>query len=186
MKIKSKNKKISKKIIIIPIVVLLIAFIALEKLNVINLIHIHNQNNVTNEKNSTKIDENQATDDQINNGNNTKSNSSSDKPNQPTSIDGSNKKSVQVTITSYNQGTNSLDIRAIIGTVTSSGSCKLSLTKNSLTIARSVNVQAQATISACESFSIPLSEIGTGQWKATVSFENDTLLGSSSVDIMIK
>lgn len=190
MIIKNKNKKNIKKIMIFvaaALAFILIAGAILEKLHIINLFNSPtSQQNASEKQNSTKIDNNPATNEQINNGNDTKTGSSSDTPPVPTVIKGSDKKTVQLTISAANQNNQSLQIRVMIGAIESSGQCNLLLTNGTATVKKTAGAQSQATTSTCMGFDIPLSELSGGTWSITVDYSSDKLIGTVSQDVVIK
>ena len=184
-----KNKKNTKKIIIsvaIALSFIIISVAILEKLHIIDIIKSpSSQQNDTVKQNSTKIDNNQATEEQIKNGNGTKTGSNSDSPSEPTIIEGSDKKNVQLTISAVNQINQLLQIRIIVGAIESGGQCSLILTNGDNTIKKTVGVQSQATTSTCMGFDIPLSELSSGTWSITVSYSSDNLTGVVNQDYRV-
>ena len=69
---------------------------------------------------------------------------------------------------------------------TNTGNCTLTLTMGDQVIARQSEVQALPSYTTCKGFDIPMSELTTGTWLATVSFKNDQYSGSVSQSITIK
>jgi hypothetical protein len=116
-----------------------------------------------------------------------KSSSNSDITPAPTTIPGSDKKDVQVTITSANQNESTLQIRALIGAVEDTGVCTLTLTSTGKTpVTKTANVQALASTSTCQGFDMPVSELSTGTWHLHIEYSSSALIGSASQDIVIK
>lgn len=136
---------------------------------------------------NNSIDFGPATKEQIDAGNQVKSSSSSDTPTEPTIIPGSDKKSVQVSITAANQNDSTLQIRTLIGAVENTGLCTITLTsEGKTTVIKTAIAQALARTSTCQGFDIPVSEISIGTWHVLVEYNSDTLTGSATQDIVIK
>lgn len=135
-----------------------------------------------------------ATTDQKQNGTTIKSNSASssstsgsDQPAAPTPIPGSTQKSVAVTITSANQNGSTLQIRALIAAVEDSGTCTLTLSQSGQqTVTKTAATQALASSSTCQGFDIPTSDLTTGVWHATITYNSSALTGAATKDITIQ
>lgn len=107
-------------------------------------------------------------------------------PTPPTSPTDS-RSTVGVEITALNQSSETLYIRALIQTVTSSGTCSLSMTSaNGKTYSASASIQAGPSSSTCQGFNVPVSSLEKGSWSVTISFQNDTLKGSTAKDATIQ
>lgn len=192
MIIKNKNKKNIKKVVILlalaTLLVTLISGIILEKLHIINLFNSTTSQQTTPEPlNSTKIDTNPATNEQINNGNTTKTSPKSDTPQQPTVTDGNTKKAVSLTISSVNQNGSTLQIRVLVGADENTGTCTLTLSSaGRSTVTETAGTQALASTSTCKGFDVPTSELSIGTWHALISYESPDLTGTVSQDVVIK
>jgi len=135
-----------------------------------------------------------ATSDQQKNGATIKSNgatsssaSGSDKPPAPTPIPASTQKSVSVSITAANQNGSILQIRALIGAVENNGTCTLTLSQaGQQTITKTAATQALASTSTCQGFDVPTSELSTGVWHITITYDSPTLTGAATKDVTIK
>jgi len=113
--------------------------------------------------------------------------SGSDQPPAPTPISGSTQQNIGLTITAANQNGSTFQVRTVIDTVTNSGTCTLTMSQaGSTTVTRSANVQPLATTSTCQGFDIPVSSLASGDWNLTVSFSNDSLVGSASKKVTIQ
>lgn len=77
-------------------------------------------------------------------------------------------------------------IRAIIQTVTSSGTCGLAVSKGSIVITRQAEVQALSNYSTCKGFDIPTSEFSPGKWQVVVNFSSANKKGSGSSEVVIE
>jgi len=189
MKITSK-KSSKKPILITAVLVLLVAGAAATYVYAFNGSILGWNNHNTSDKPSTNLDK--PTDEQIKSGNDiknnnaTKPNGTTDTPPVPAEQPGSSKKSVEVIITAANQNNDLLQIRAQISTVTNTGQCTLNLTKSGNTITKTTGAQALANTSTCKGFDIPVSELSPGSWRATLTYENDTLMGTASKTIPIQ
>lgn len=93
--------------------------------------------------------------------------------------------SVAMSITALNQTSTTLQIRTQINTVTSEGTCNLSLTNGTQTVTRTSGVQALASVSTCQGFDVPLSSLPPGNWTAQITFSNTTSTGNVSKQITI-
>lgn len=99
---------------------------------------------------------------------------------------GQNKSTVTVSIPSANQVGSYYHITSQINTVTANGTCTLTLSKaGQTTVTATASVQAQATVSTCEGFSVPLSQLSTGTWQVNLIFSSDTLTGSTTTSIVV-
>lgn len=106
---------------------------------------------------------------------------------EPTPSDDGGKPIVGVDITSVNQDEMSLKLRAIIKTISSSGTCQLSMTHSSgSTYASSANAQALASSTTCKGFDIPLDNLKSGSWKVTLSYENDNVQGQTTKEVSVQ
>ena len=180
------QKKHTRKIIIPAIGVLLISSIA--------LIYVYAfKGNILGWKasytttNSNNVDYEPATIEQKQAGSQVKTGSNSDTPSAPTVIQGSNKKSVQMTITAVNQNGSTLQIRSLISAVENTGVCTLTLTSaDKPTVTKTANSQALASTSTCQGFDISTSELSAGTWHAVIEYSSASLTGSTAQDIVIK
>lgn len=97
------------------------------------------------------------------------------------------KSTVGVILSATNKTDSTLQVRAIIQNVTNTGECTLILKKQGTETIRTykVGVQASSSTSTCKGFDIPLSELSTGTWELSLIFENDSLRGETSKDVII-
>jgi len=129
-----------------------------------------------------------ATPEQQQAGDSVKSGSTTDTPPKPTPIPGSSKKSVEVSITSLNSNSPNgpLQIRAQIGAVDDTGVCTLTLTSPGRSmVTKTASTQSLASISTCNGFDVPLSELSAGIWKAQIQYSSNALSGTASQDVDI-
>lgn len=134
------------------------------------------------------------TDEQVSTGNDIKKQSSdttdpnnvgSDRPATPVVESGQTKATVPVTISAANQNDGVLQVRTLISAITSSGTCTLTLTKNSTTVTKTSEVQSLPSSATCKGFDIPVSEISAGEWQLKVVFENDTIKGENTKTVTV-
>lgn len=173
-----------KYTVLITFIILFFVFtiiLLLEKNGITNLY----DNNKNIENNSTNIDYNEPTINQINAGNSVKSSGSSDTPPAPTEIPGSDKKSVQLMITSKNQTDTVFQIRALISAVENNGTCTLTLSNSNKTVTKTAKSQALSTTSTCQGFDVPISELSSGSWDVLIEYNSDTLTGKVTEEIII-
>lgn len=89
--------------------------------------------------------------------------------------------SLSVSFTAVNQSDNSLQVRANISSLTSNGTCELSLTgPNGTVVTKSSGVQALASNSTCQGFDIPLSELSKGSWTVKLKVTTNNVTGEVS------
>lgn len=94
--------------------------------------------------------------------------------------------SVPVEITSVNTSGSTLLVRAIVHTVSDSGSCKLSIQQNGVVIySDEANLQALAGSSSCKGFNVPLSSLKSGKHMVTVKYSNGASTGEASREISL-
>jgi hypothetical protein len=91
-----------------------------------------------------------------------------------------------VSITSSNQTDNQLQIRSLIGAVSSNGTCTLILTKDSLKVTKQSDIQAGPSSSTCKGFDVPTSELSRGIWQVTISVVIGNQNGSASKAVTIQ
>lgn len=190
---KLQSKKIPKKpLLITTVVVVLLVASVLTYVYAFNgnIFGWNNQKTSSNETPSTNL--NTPTDEQIKAGNDIKNENvkktdeNTNTPPTPSSNPGSNKQDVEVIITAANQNSGTLQIRTQISRVVNTGQCTLNLTKSGKTVTKTADVQALATTSTCKGFDIPVSELSTGSWNATLTYESDTLSGTASTVVTIQ
>jgi hypothetical protein len=191
MKIPINKRRFPKKIIIIIGVILLLLAGALVYVYAFNG-NLFGWKSAQN--NSGTVNYGPATTDQKQNGATIKSNSASssstngsDQPSAPAPIPGSAQKSVSVTITAANQNGSTLQIRALIGAVENTGTCTLMLSQTGQqTVTKTAGTQALSSTSTCQGFDVPTSELSTGVWHITITYNSPTLTGATTKDVTIQ
>jgi hypothetical protein len=91
-----------------------------------------------------------------------------------------------VSFTSVAQVDGVLRIRSQISPLISSGDCTLSLTKDSTTVTKSAGVYASASVSTCQGFDVPTSELSAGMWSVTLNVKSGDRSGQSATSTEIK
>ena len=186
----SKNKNIiPKKAIIASVMATLLVLV----IGSLTYVYIFNGNlfgwssgKTTTNTTTNSVDYSPATTEQQQSGTQVKSSGSSDTPPTPTTIPGSDKKNVQIMITSAHQNGTILQIKSQIGAVEETGICTLLLTSTGQTdITKTANVQALANTSTCQGFDVPTSELSNGLWHISISYSSSTLTGTATQDVTI-
>lgn len=182
-----KNKK-HKTRIIIAVSLIAVALVAAGLFVYSKYFYVNKTNQTNSPTNSVNYDE--ATKEQLDAGTNIKNNvsdgSGTDQVADPTPIEGSTKKNVQVTFTAVSQSETTIQIRARIDAIENTGICTLTLTsEGQSTVTRTANTQSLASISTCKGFDVPLSELPAGIWQALISYDSATLIGSATKTITI-
>jgi len=108
-----------------------------------------------------------------------------DKTVAPQGTNGS-KKAVDIVITAANQNDGVLQVRGLIYDVVGDGLCTLTLSHDEQLVTKTAEPQAQASVSSCKGFDIPVSELTSGTWQLTLVYENETMKGSVSKTITIQ
>lgn len=105
----------------------------------------------------------------------------------PAPVPGSSgKSSVEVAITSTHQQSATFQIRTVIYSVQGSGTCTISLNRSGYTtVTQSADIQPLPTTSTCKGFDIPLSQLTAGSWLATLTFNNNSVSGTTTKTITI-
>jgi hypothetical protein len=113
-------------------------------------------------------------------------NTGSDPSPAPTpSTDGS-KPTVGVEITAANQSNGVLSIRTLVQTLSSGGTCSLSMAgpagKTYSAVAES---QTGPSTSTCKGFDVPVSSLSSGVWTITIQYEDASVKGSASKEVTV-
>lgn len=96
------------------------------------------------------------------------------------SMSDKDEKSLTAYITAANQTNETLQIRTLIEDLGNEGSCTLSLTKGSVSISRTSEIQPLSSLSTCKGFDLPLSELAPGEWSLAI----DILISSRKTSII--
>lgn len=109
----------------------------------------------------------------------------SDKTTDPSGQTDGSKKGVDISITAANQNDNILQIRGLVYAV-DDGLCTLTLSRDGQTVTKTAGTQAQASVSSCKGFDVPVSELSNGTWQMTLTYENEIMKGSVSQPVTIQ
>lgn len=130
----------------------------------------------------SKIDNNPASNEQVNAGKDQKQqtiDSTKSTDTQNTTTD----QSIGVIITRAIQNDNTLSIRSLIDTVTNNGECTLTLTNGTKTITKTSGIQASASSSTCKGFDIAVDpELSTGTWHIKLLVTIGNITGQAEQD----
>lgn len=96
-----------------------------------------------------------------------------------------NSATLGVTITAANQNGSTVNIRSLVETVTSDGTCTLTLTKDGTTVTRTAGIQPLANASTCKGFDIPVSSLGKGAWNIQLSVTSGSKTGAASSSVVV-
>lgn len=93
---------------------------------------------------------------------------------------------VSITTTTVDKDSNTLYIRSLIQTISSSGRCTLSMHNISgQTYSNSVELQAGPSTSSCKGFNVPLSQLSPGKWTINIHYEDNNVTGDTEGEITI-
>lgn len=99
-------------------------------------------------------------------------------PPQPNPSTG--KISVKPIITIAEQYESNVEVSSYVGEVFEEGGvCKLRLTRNGATVERTTTGIKDVSKTVCPTFSVPVSELGKGNWNASMIYESGTAQGTS-------
>lgn len=108
-------------------------------------------------------------------------------PDTPPSVTNGAKTAVVMDITALSQESDVLYIRTIIRTLTSSGTCTLSMSgPGGKTYQATANVQAGPNSSTCQGFNVPVTQLSSGAWKLTITFENSSQKGGVDKEVVVQ
>ncbi len=85
-----------------------------------------------------------------------------------------------ITFTAVNQNGAKVQVRVEIQALVSNGTCTLTLTKDGVTVTKTAATQATASVSTCQGFDVPTSELSSGTWMLTLSASADGKTGQAS------
>ncbi len=92
---------------------------------------------------------------------------------------------IQVTLTASGKNGDIYQLRYLIDSSVTSGTCKLTLTKGSQTVAQEAPVQVLGGSSTCAGFNIPISSLSAGDWKAVNTVTGNDRTGTNTEIITI-
>lgn len=101
--------------------------------------------------------------------------------------EGTNPDQPSLVITSSNQNGSVFQVRVLINTVVSSGSCKITFTReNFASVEKTADIQAGPSTTTCKGFDIPLSELAVGSWTMKVTYIHNDYSAQSTKTIEIE
>jgi len=178
MKINRSNKtptKITATIIAIVVLASIATYAAFS--------YLHQKDSPTNtaqqKKSPEGIDYNQPTKEQQAAGTVQKNQAQTQAQSDKASTTNSNGK-VTVTIPSIMSSDGQVRISTLIEAVTNDGTCTLSLSKDGTVVTKQSGIQAGPSSSTCKGFTIPTSELSSGQWQATIQVQTGNEMGSAT------
>lgn len=102
------------------------------------------------------------------------------------SQENTSKSTVGIEITAANQNGNTINVRTLIQTLSSSGSCTLSMTGPAgKTYNASAKTQSGPSSSTCMGFDIPTTSLSPGAWTMTINYEDSSSQGSVTKDLTV-
>lgn len=179
------KKKTSKKPLIVVISTLLVIIIGW----LLYTYHYQTWPFTTNKSQTSptnsKIDYSPPSGDQTKTGADVKSqiaNSDKDSASSSQSSPTSQPSTLGVSITTVQPG-QTVRIRTIIDTVTSSGKCKLNMSgPNGKTYTATAATQAMASSSTCQGFDIPMTSLSSGDWQISITVTDGSSTGSATTE----
>ena len=116
-----------------------------------------------------------------------KTSSGSDPLPAPTPSENGGKSTIGMEITAANQNGDTLNIRTLIQTISSTGTCSLEMTgPNGNKYTATTEVYALPSSTTCKGFDIPTTELTTGDWTISVTFENEKVKGTATKQVTIQ
>lgn len=132
------------------------------------------------ERRVNDIDYNPPTSEQIEAGNDKKTETIENETTSPQPVS-----TLTVSLTASQQNGSVVQIRTLLDSVVSGGTCQLELTKGSTTIKRTASIQALSSSSTCQGFDIPTSELSAGTWNITVSAISGSATGNTKGSVTV-
>jgi flagellar basal body-associated protein FliL len=93
--------------------------------------------------------------------------------------------SLNITMTSNGQSDGTYRIRYLIDQSISTGTCSLTMIKDGRTVVKTASVQALASSATCAGFDIPVAELGSGTWQATLTVSSGAASGTASNEVAV-
>lgn len=106
---------------------------------------------------------------------------------KPTAAPSDARSDTAVSITAANQNGNTLQIRALISSIDSSGTCTLTISQSGRpNVTKTAPIQTLAHNSTCQGFDISTSELTTGSWTITLTYDGAQTKGTATQEITIR
>lgn len=104
----------------------------------------------------------------------------------PSTNGGKSTVGMNITTATVDKSTSTLYVRGLIQTISSNGTCTLSMRHSSgRTYSNSAGSQAGPSTSNCKGFNIPLSQLTPGKWTITIHYEDAAVTGSAEGEVTI-
>ena len=92
-----------------------------------------------------------------------------------------------VAIVDASQYEDEVEVRSFVSNIVSDGECTITFEQDTQSITKTVNAFAEASTTLCLSLVVPRSEFpSTGEWTVTVTYKNDTIMGSASRTLVLE
>lgn len=138
----------------------------------------------TTDSDDDAIDMSPPTNDQQQTGSSTKE-EAVNKETEAKNDDNTQASNLDVSFTTVSQADNVLRVRAKVQKLVSGGTCNLTLTKGSSTVTKTAPTYAAASISTCQGFDVPVSELSPGTWQLSLTVRTKTASGKASTSTQI-
>lgn len=189
MQIQRENQNSKKKIAIIAIIVIVaLAGAALAAAYSLKLGPFAQTDNVSQkDEPASKEERQQSTDAKLKAVEEEQAQKEQEAENSSPSTPENTKTAVAVEIPSALANGSSIRVTTLIHTVTSLGTCTLTVEKGGqVGYTSSAGVQPTSSTSTCKGFDIPVDQLSAGTWTATVTFTNDTLQGTATKEVIVQ
>ena len=194
MKIK-KSRSRKKPILVITAIILILTLLG----SIITYLYLGNSlfgwspfgGSNSSDDNDSSINMSPATNEEIADGNNTKTQTVTETTKPGSENDTTNQQaatsSYTVEITTARQSGSLVQIRSIISPVTTSGACTLTFTNSAgQSVVKTSGVQAASSYSSCSGFDVPSSEFpAAGSWTAAINYKNGSDSNSASAQVEV-
>ena len=92
---------------------------------------------------------------------------------------------ITIGFSAINQNDGKLQIRTMIQEVLSTGQCNLTLTDGDKTVSKSATVYPNASISTCQGFDVPVSELSSSTWSITINVTSGDRSGQATTSFQV-
>lgn len=93
---------------------------------------------------------------------------------------------IPVNITAANQNSGTLQIRSLIESIVSDGTCTLTLSRDGKQITKTSGVQTMSSSSTCQGFDVPVAELSAGTWTVTLNVSTEGRSGVATRTVTIQ
>ena len=91
-----------------------------------------------------------------------------------------------ITISASTQNGNTYQLRFLINSVVTGGTCQLTLSRGGATVDKQAAIQSLAQSSTCQGFDIPTSELSAGIWNVSMQLSGSSHTGSVTGTIEVR